>query len=265
MHGHLNAEKQRLLQYPAKVRRATPETKPETKMNDIKQRLESVLNQIRQAEARYGRAENSVTLLAVSKTWPEEFILNAAAAGQRHFGENYIQESVGKIDSIQSQNNAPGLEWHFIGAIQSNKTKDIANRFQWIHSIDRLKIARRLSEQRSETLPPLNICLQINISNESNKSGVFPADALPLAKAIRQLPNLKLRGLMAIPAPASNVEQQRDIFRRMRTLQQSLIQQGLAMDTLSMGMSGDMEAAIAEGATIVRVGTAIFGKRRAFD
>ena len=234
-------------------------------MNDIKQRLESVLTQVRQAETRYARAENSVTLLAVSKTWPEEFVLNAAAAGQRHFGENYLQESVCKIDSIHLRNDTPGLVWHFIGAIQSNKTKDIANRFDWIHSVERLKVARRLSKQRNETLPPLNICLQINISREPSKSGIYPADVLPLAMEISSLPRLRLRGLMAIPAPASDVEQQRAAFRRMNELQQSLIQQGIKLDTLSMGMSGDMEAAIAEGATIVRVGTAIFGKRQAFD
>lgn len=234
-------------------------------MNDIKQRLESVLTQVRRAETRYARAENSVTLLAVSKTWPEEFVLNAAAAGQRHFGENYLQESVRKIDSIHLRNDAPSLVWHFIGAIQSNKTKDIANRFDWIHSVERLKVARRLSKQRSETLPPLNICLQINISREPSKSGIYPADVLPLAMEISSLPRLKLRGLMAIPAPASDVEQQRAAFRRMNELQQSLIQQGIKLDTLSMGMSGDMDAAIAEGATIVRVGTAIFGKRQAFD
>ncbi|MFC1751008.1 YggS family pyridoxal phosphate-dependent enzyme [Pseudomonadota bacterium] len=230
-------------------------------MGEIKQRIESVLGQIHQAEARYDRKKGSVMLLAVSKTWPKEYILKAAEAGQNCFGENYIQESIDKIDAIQSMESPPDIEWHFIGAIQSNKTKDIANRFQWIHSVDRLKIARRLSEQRDSSLPPLNICLQINISGEQSKSGIGPAEALSIAREINELPNIRLRGLMAIPAPSDDIKDQRAIFHRVKELQELLIHHGLPLDTLSMGMSGDMEAAIAEGTTMVRVGTAIFGKR----
>lgn len=230
-------------------------------MNGIQQRIDSVLQQIRQAETQYERRKNSVTLLAVSKTWPKEYVLEAYGAGQSCFGENYIQESVEKIDSIQAEAPDAKIEWHFIGAIQSNKTKDIANRFHWIHSVDRLKIAKRLSEQRDSTLPPLNICLQVNISGEQSKSGITAAEALKVAQEIALLPNLTLRGLMAIPAPSQEFNEQRAIFQQVRELQESIIQAGLPLDTLSMGMSGDMEAAIAEGATIVRVGTAIFGQR----
>ncbi len=230
-------------------------------MSNIRERLEKVRQEIREAEARFGRTPNSVALLAVSKTWPLANILEAAECGQIEFGENYIQESVDKIDTLYKQPNAPQLEWHFIGSIQSNKTKEIANRFQWIHSIDRLKIARRLSEQRHPSLAPLNICLQVNISGETSKSGATPEEALSIAQEMSELPNLKLRGLMAIPAPSDSFEKQREIFSQVRNLQEALNQQGLALDTLSMGMSGDMEAAIAEGATIVRVGTAIFGQR----
>ncbi len=230
-------------------------------MSNIKERIDTVIKQIRSAESQHHREAGSVTLLAVSKTWPKEYIVKAYATGQRKFGENYIQESVDKIDALHAQGDTPDIEWHFIGAIQSNKTKDIANRFHWIHSVDRLKIARRLSEQRDPALPPLNICLQVNISGEASKSGVSAEEALAEAKEINQLPNINLRGLMAIPAPSDNFAQQRATFHRVKELQDDLIQQGLPLDTLSMGMSGDMEAAIAEGATIVRVGTAIFGER----
>ena len=225
-------------------------------MSDIKQRLNQVLDQIHAAEEKYQRPRGSVTLLAVSKTWPLENILEAAAAGQCYFGENYVQESITKIDSC-TQN----IEWHFIGHLQSNKSREIATRFDWVHSVDRLKLAKRLSQQRPTNLAPLNICLQVNISNEPSKSGFLADEISEAAKQISLLPNLKLRGLMAIPARSDNFERQRATFRQVTAIQQQLIEQGIELDTLSMGMSGDMEAAIAEGATIVRVGTAIFGPR----
>jgi hypothetical protein len=226
-------------------------------MENIRTQLEQVLQRIRQAEAEYGRVANSVKLLAVSKTWPVESLLAAAEAGQRAFGENYLQEALAKIDAIHNSE----FEWHYIGAIQSNKTRDLASHFQWVHSVDRVKIARRLSEQRPAELAPLNICLQINISNETSKSGITVNDALAVAQEIATLPNIKLRGLMAIPEAITEFEQQRAMFRQVRELQERLIANGLTLDTLSMGMSNDLEAAIAEGATIVRVGSAIFGQR----
>ena len=180
-------------------------------------------------------------------------------AGQRAFGENYLQEALDKIAALQGK--TPGLEWHFIGPIQSNKTRPIAEHFDWVHSVDRLKIAQRLSEQRPEELGPLNICLQVNISAEASKSGLAP-EALPeVAAQVAQLPRLRLRGLMAIPAPSDDMKQQRAAFAAVRGLYEQLRAGGLAMDTLSMGMSADLEAAVAEGATIVRVGSAIFGAR----
>ena len=225
-------------------------------MTNIQQRLNLVLDQIHAAEDKYQRPRGSVKLLAVSKTWPLEDVLEAAAAGQSCFGENYVQESISKIDDC-----AEKLEWHFIGHLQSNKSREIATRFDWVHSVDRFKLAKRLSEQRPTELPPLNICLQVNIDNEPSKSGFLAREIPEIAEQISQLPNLKLHGLMAIPAPSDHFEQQRATFRLVAALQQQLIKQGLELDTLSMGMSGDMEAAIAEGATIVRVGTAIFGSR----
>ena len=225
-------------------------------MSDIKQRLNQVLDQIHAAEKKYQRPHGSVTLLAVSKTWPLEDIVEAASAGQRCFGENYVQESTTKIDRCTEN-----LEWHFIGHLQSNKSREIATRFDWVHSVDRLKLAKRLSEQRPDNLAPLNICLQVNISAEASKSGLRADEVIEVAKQVNLLPNIKLRGLMAIPAPSDNFEQQRATFRQVAALQQQLIEQGVELDTLSMGMSGDMEAAIAEGATIVRVGSAIFGQR----
>jgi len=225
-------------------------------MSNIKQHLNQVLDQIRAAEEKYQRPRGSVKLLAVSKTWPLESILEAVATGQHCFGENYVQESVAKIDSCTEN-----LEWHFIGHLQSNKSREIATRFDWVHSVDRLKLAKRLSEQRPTDLVPLNICLQVNIDNQPSKSGFVASEIPEFAEQISQLPNLKLRGLMAIPAPSDNFERQRAAFHQVATMQQQLVEQGLGLDTLSMGMSGDMEAAIAEGATIVRVGTAIFGPR----
>lgn len=226
-------------------------------MENIKTRLEQVLQRIRRAETKYGRSANSVKLLAVSKTWPAESLLAVAEAGQRAFGENYLQEALAKIDVIHNGE----FEWHYIGAIQSNKTRDLASHFHWVHSVDRVKIAHRLSEQRPAELPPLNICLQINISNEASKSGIAVNEALAVAQEIATLPHIKLRGLMAIPEAITEFEEQRAVFHQVRELQGQLIASGLQLDTLSMGMSSDLEAAIAEGATIVRVGSAIFGQR----
>ena len=210
----------------------------------------------RAAEAA-GRDVAEVRLLAVSKTWPADSVREAAAAGQRAFGENYVQEGAEKVDALAGL----GLEWHFIGPLQSNKTRLVANRFAWVHSIDRLKIAERLSAQRDAHLPPLEVCIQVNVSGEASKSGVAPGELPELAHAVAGLPRLRLRGLMAIPEPTSNVALQRARFATLRQLRDQLNADGLALDTLSMGMSDDLEAAIAEGSTMVRVGTAIFGSR----
>lgn len=230
-------------------------------MSSIGQRLEQVSRQIREAELRHQRPPHSVALLAVSKTWPAQSILDAAASGQRQFGENYVQEAVEKFDFIHNYHPELELEWHFIGHLQSNKSRDIASRFDWVHSVDRLKLAKRLNDQRPDSLPPLNVCLQVNISQEANKSGFSADEVLDAAQQVSQLPRLRLRGLMAIPVASKDPKQQRHSFAQLRQLQQTLIKQGLELDTLSMGMSGDMDAAIAEGSTIVRIGTAIFGQR----
>lgn len=226
-------------------------------MPNICENLQIIGDQIRNAEAKYGRKPDSVKLLAVSKYHPISALETANACGQQCFGENYVQEMQSKVDALQNR----GLDWHFIGPIQSNKTKHIASMANWVHSVDRLKIAKRLSEQKPEGKAPLSICLQVNISNEVSKSGVMETELLPLAENIQTLAGVKLRGLMAIPAPESNFDKQRAMFARVRQLQENLNQQGFELDTLSMGMTGDMEAAIAEGATIVRIGTAIFGSR----
>ena len=210
----------------------------------------------RAAEAA-GRDAAEVRLLAVSKTWPADSVREAVAAGQRAFGENYVQEGAEKVDALAGL----GLEWHFIGPLQSNKTRLVANRFAWVHSIDRLKIAERLSAQRDAHLPPLEVCIQVNVSGEASKSGVAPGELPELAHAVARLPRLRLRGLMAIPEPTSDVALQRARFATLRDLRDQLNADGLALDTLSMGMSDDLEAAIAEGSTMVRVGTAIFGSR----
>ena len=207
------------------------------------------------------RPVQSVTLLVVSKTFPAEAVRQAFAAGERRFGENYVQEGLDKIAALADLRSA--IEWHLIGPLQSNKTRAVAEQFDWVHSVDRLKIAQRLSEQRPAELPPLNICLQVNISGEASKSGLLPADVAALAHAVASLPRLRLRGLMAVPEPAADVAAQRLPHRALALLQQDLIAQGLVLDTLSIGMSADLEAAIAEGATLVRVGSAIFGARHA--
>ena len=226
-------------------------------MTPISANLQAVRERIDAAAHRFGRDPASITLLAVSKTWPADSVRVAAAAGQRAFGENYVQETIDKIVEL-----APlGLEWHFIGPLQSNKTRLVAEHLDWMHSVERLKIAERLSQQRPAQLGPLNVCLQVNVSGEASKSGCTPEEAPALAAQIAELPNLRLRGLMCIPEPADDFETQRQPFRCLRELYENLRAQGLPLDTLSMGMSHDMEAAIAEGATIVRVGTAIFGDR----
>ena len=218
-------------------------------------RLAAVWQRIHSATARAGRPAESVKLLAVSKTFPIEAVDVIAACGQLAFGENYAQEGTDKASA------RPELEWHFIGPIQSNKTRGIAEHFSWVHTIDRLKIAERLSIQRPDNLTPLQICVQVNVSGEASKSGCAPEEALTLCRAVAQLPNIKLRGLMAIPEPTKDKAMQHRQFAKLRELQTNINQQGFSLDTLSMGMSDDLEVAIAEGATMVRVGSAIFGHR----
>ena len=216
---------------------------------------------MRGASEAAGRDPAHVTLLAVSKTFPAAQVLEAIAAGQHGFGENYLQEALDKIADIKAALPDTHVEWHFIGPIQSNKTRSIAASFDWVHTVERLKVAERLSAQRPAGLPPLNICIQVNISGEASKSGAAPGELLALARQVALLPNLNLRGLMAIPAPEQDGAKQRAAFARVRALADVLREDGLQIDTLSMGMSADMAAAIAEGATIVRVGSAIFGDR----
>ena len=228
-------------------------------MTSVNNNLGLVQRRIDAACISAGRAVQGVTLLAVSKTFGADAVREAVAAGQRAFGENYVQEALDKIDALADLRRQ--LEWHLIGPLQSNKTRVVAAAFDWVHSVERLKIAQRLSEQRPPKAPPLQICLQVNISGEASKSGLPVAEVLPLAKAVSCLPNLRLRGLMAIPGPANDAAAQRAPHRALRELLALLNEHGLALDTLSMGMSADLEAAVAEGATIVRVGTAIFGGR----
>jgi len=226
-------------------------------MATISAALQDVMARVARAAAMADRAPESVQLLAVSKTFPSTAIREAAAAGQICFGESYVQEAVEKIAALSTL----PLEWHFIGPIQSNKTRIIAEHFRWVHSVDRLKIAERLSQTRPAQLGPLQICLQVNISGEASKSGVTPENVFELARQVRDLPQLKLRGLMAIPRPTDSPQAQRAQFHQVRELFEQLNARGFDLDTLSMGMSDDLEAAIAEGATIVRVGSAIFGQR----
>jgi len=223
-------------------------------MSTIAENIAKVGERIREAAQASGRDFASIGLLAVSKTKPSTAVREAFAAGIRDFGENYLQEALEK----QVELNDLPLIWHFIGPIQSNKTKAIAEHFAWVHSVDRLKVAQRLSEQRPSNLPPLNICLQVNVSLEPSKSGCVPDELTALALAVSQLPNLRLRGLMAIPEPTEDVAAQRAAFARLRELRDDL---PMPLDTLSMGMSHDLDAAIAEGATWVRIGTALFGAR----
>lgn len=222
----------------------------------ISMNLAQIHQQIQQISAQYHRS--NVRLLAVSKTKPVQAIEEAIAAGQTAFGENYVQEAVEKIEYFANRND---LEWHFIGPLQSNKTKLVATHFDWIQTVDRLKIAERLNEQRLQEKAPLNVLIQINISDEESKSGIEPDEMMPLAKAISQLPNLKLRGLMAIPKPETEVEKQKIALCKMQQLFHRLQAEFDGIDTLSMGMSDDMAAAIECGSTMVRIGTAIFGER----
>lgn len=231
-------------------------------MSLISQALQQVCAQVAQAEAQAQRLAGSVTLIAVSKTFSATAVSAAVEAGQRHFAENYVQEGVEKVVELASLRPDAHLTWHFIGPLQSNKTREVATHFDWVHSIDRLKIAQRLSEQRPPDAPPLQVCIQVNVSGEDSKSGVAPSNALALAQAIMQLPRMSLRGLMCIPAPATSIEMQRLPFAQLRALLDQLNAHGLRLDVLSMGMSADMQAAILEGATHVRVGTAIFGERQ---
>ena len=225
----------------------------------IADNLQQVHGRIAQACASASRPVESVTLLVVSKTFGPDAVRAAAAAGEHRFGENHVQEAVDKIAACADLRSR--LEWHLIGPLQSNKTRVVAEQFDWVHSIDRLKIAQRLSELRPATLPPLQLCLQVNISGEATKSGLAPGEVGTVARAVAVLPRVRLRGLMAIPEPTPGFESQRVAHRALRALFESLNAHGLALDTLSMGMSGDLDAAIAEGATMVRVGSAIFGSR----
>jgi PLP dependent protein len=223
----------------------------------VTENFRKIQDLLAKAAADAGRPADHIRLLAVSKTKPVESILAVAGAGQRDFGENFVQEGLEKIEKCGRED----LIWHFIGHLQSNKTRAVAEHFQWVHTVDRLKIARRLSAQRPEDAPDLNICIEVNIDGEESKSGVTPAETPALAAAIAALPRLRLRGLMCLPAIRESFEEQRKPFAALRRLQESLVSAGLRLDTLSMGMSADYAAAIHEGATIVRVGTAIFGAR----
>jgi pyridoxal phosphate enzyme (YggS family) len=228
-------------------------------MPTLTDRFERVNARIAAAVSTACRPTGAVTLVAVSKTRSADEIVALSRLGQRAFGESYLQEALAKLEALAGL----GLEWHFIGPLQTNKTRRVAEHFAWVHSIDRLKLARRLSEQRPADLPPLNVCLQVNISGETTKAGVDPEAARSLAKEITALPGLRLRGLMAIPAPADDPELARSPFRALRELADSITGSGIPLDTLSMGMSDDLEAAVLEGATQVRVGTALFGPRPA--
>lgn len=228
-------------------------------MATIAENIQEVRRRIAAACALAHRPVDSVTLLAVGKTFSADAVRTAFDAGARSFGENYVQEAIDKIAALSDLRDR--LEWHLIGPLQSNKTRAVAESFDWVHTVDRLKIAQRLSEQRPAGLPPLQLCLQVNISDEASKSGLAADEVLSVARAVAALPRVRLRGLMAVPAPASDPAAQRLPHARLRELLASLQRDGLDVDTLSMGMTADLEAAIAEGATIVRVGTAIFGTR----
>jgi PLP dependent protein len=228
-------------------------------MASIERKLQQLLQRIADACTLAQRPVQSVTLLAVAKTFDADAVRQAHTAGQRAFGENYVQEALDKIEALADLRAR--LEWHLIGPLQSNKTREVAAAFDWVHTIDRLKIAERLSAQRPDRLPPLQVCVQVNVSGEASKAGVEPGDAAALAGAVAALPRLRLRGLMSIPRAAQGLDAQRAPHRRLHELFDALRSDGLALDTLSMGMSADVEAAIVEGATIVRVGSALFGER----
>ena len=227
-------------------------------VRDVGAALHAVRTRIGELEQRYRREPGSVRLLAVSKTMPPEAIGAAIAAGQRAFGENHLQDAMTKVEAFARR----GVSWHFIGAVQSNKTRPISAHFDWVHGIEREKIATRLSAQRPAGREPLDVCIGVDVSDEATKSGVPSSEVEPLARVVRELPGLRLRGLMAIPRPSEDFDSQRIPFRLLREILDDLNAKGLGLDTLSMGMTGDLEAAVAEGATIVRIGTAIFGPRR---
>jgi len=226
-------------------------------MDTIENRLQAVKSRIANACRSARRDPRDIVLVAVTKGFPAAAIRAARAAGQRDFGENHLQEALAKLDQLAGAD----LVWHFIGPLQSNKTRAVAERFQWVHSIDRLKVAERLAAQRPEGLPPLQVCVQVNVSGEASKSGVAPEEVPALARAVAALPRLQLRGLMTIPEPTTDQALLAQRFGSLRELKDALVRDGRALDTLSMGMSDDLEAAIAAGATMVRVGTAIFGPR----
>lgn len=226
-------------------------------MADICAKLEKVRNRIATLEQRFNRVPGSVRLLAASKARSAADLRTARECGQLDFGENYLQEAVSKISSLDD----PKICWHFIGPVQANKTRTIAEKFAWVHSIDRIKIARRLNDMRPEELPDLNVCIELNIDNESSKSGISPVELLEFAAQTRNFPRLSLRGLMAMPKPSDDYDRQRDSFHRLYELFMRLKSENFPVDTLSMGTTDDMEAAIAEGSTMVRIGTAIFGPR----
>lgn len=228
-------------------------------MATIANNLQLVRNRISQACLKVHRPESSVTLLAVSKTFPAENVREAFNAGQKLFGENYVQEALEKIAALSDIRDR--IEWHLIGPLQSNKTRPVAEAFDWVHTVDRLKVAQRLSEQRPANLPPLQVCVQVNTSGEDSKSGCEPEASLALAQAVAQLPRLKLRGIMALPAPNPDPAVQHAALKQVRQLFEQWRTAGLEVDTVSMGMSNDLEAAVEEGATLVRIGTALFGQR----
>ena len=228
-------------------------------MATIADNLQLVRARINQACSRVGRRAGSVNLLAVSKTFPAEKVREAFHAGQHSFGENYVQEAIDKIAELSDLRSQ--IEWHMIGPLQSNKTRVVAENFDWVHTIDRLKIAQRLNEQRPGHFPPLQVCIQVNTSGEASKSGIAPQEALALALAVRELPHLKLRGVMALPAPSTDPEIQRDALMRVKSIFDMLNNKGMPLDILSMGMSADLEPAIEVGSTMLRVGTALFGNR----
>jgi len=228
-------------------------------MTNISERITQVKQRIAAAATSVNRNPGSIKLLAISKTRPVEDIRDAIETGQLDFGENYLQDALPKISALKTE--FPQLCWHFIGAIQSNKTRDIASQFDWVHTLERFKIAKRLSTQRPDELPPLQVCIQVNISNEASKAGIPPSQVKTLAEEVISLPRLKLRGLMAIPASSTDTMEQRQAFAQLKALYQELNQQGFDLDTLSMGMSNDLEAAITEGSTLLRIGSAIFGAR----
>lgn len=226
-------------------------------ISQIQQNLAQLNTDILTLALKYNKNPTHIKLLAVTKTQPVEKILEAIAAGQLSFGENYLQEALPKIHYFLSKN----IEWHFIGPIQNNKTKKIAENFSWVHTVNNIKTAERLNNHRPSSLPPLNICLQINISEDKTKSGILAPEVLTLAQACKKLPRLHLRGLMTIPEKTNSLQQQRNEFKKMRLIYELLCSKGFKLDTLSMGMSNDLEAAIAEGTTLLRIGTTIFGQR----